>query len=715
MPMTRRTFVATSVAGLAGASAANMAGLAWGQTAAQAPPDEDGSRLWLRYAPPGPAVEGYRGVVRQIVVQGGSDTAGVIREELVDGLGGMLGREVPVSDGDVAEGAVIVGTPENSSIVAGLDLGLELSGQGTEGFVIRSTRIDGRPVTVVASVGEIGALYGAYHFLRLMATARPITGLAVAERPLVEIRMLNHWDNLDGSIERGYAGRSLWQWEELPDVVSPRYREYARANASVGINGASVNNVNADARILTPEYLRKVAALADVWRPYGVRMYLSVNFAAPVAVGGLETADPLDDGVAGYWTDKAAEIYSLIPDFGGFLVKANSEGQPGPKDYGRTHAEGANVMARALAPHGGRVIWRAFIYDPEVDPDRANRPYIEFMRLEGDFEPNVLVQIKNGAIDFQPREPFHPLFGGLRETPAMAELQPTQEYLGQARHLVYLGTMWEEFLTSDTHAEGPGSTVGRYVAGDVWPMRVTGMAGVTNPGLDANWCGHHFSQSNWYAFARLAWNHEQTAEAVADEWIRQTLTHEPETVDVIRGMMMRSREIFVNYTMPCGLHHLIGGDHYAPMPQNARSSRPSWTATYYHQAAADGVGFDRTGTGSNHVAQYHAPVRDMFSSVEACPETYLLWFHRLGWDHEMESGRTLWEELCARYHQGARDAAGLEETWASLEGRIDARRHREVAERLDEQVRHAGEWRDQILGYFQQFSGMDIVDPTRDA
>lgn len=712
MPMNRRTFVATSIAGLAGASAASCSR---GQDAARILPDEDGSRLWLRYAPPGPAAGSYREVVRQILVQGDSDTAGIIREELTGGLGRMLGQDIAVSGGEVAEGAVIVGTPENSSIVAGLDLDSELRAQGAEGFIIRSMEVAGRPATVVASVGEIGALYGTYRFLRLMATARTITGLAIAERPQVEIRMLNHWDNLDGSIERGYAGRSLWQWDDLPDGVSPRYREYARANAAVGINGASVNNVNADARILTAEYLRKVAALADIWRPYGVRMYLSVNFAAPVVVGGLATADPLDAGVAAYWEEKANEIYSLIPDFGGFLVKANSEGQPGPKDYGRTHAEGANVMARALAPHLGNVIWRAFVYDEDVDPDRANRAYIEFMRLEGEFEPNVLVQIKNGAIDFQPREPFHPLFGGLRQTPALAELQPTEEYLGQARHLVYLGTMWEEFLTSDTHAEGPGSTVGQYLAGDVWPMSVTGMAGVTNPGLDANWCGHHFSQANWYAFARLAWDHRQTAGEIADDWIRETFTNDPGTVDVIRDMMMRSREIFVNYTMPCGLHHLIGGDHYAPMPQNARASRPSWTATYYHQAAPDGIGFDRTETGSNHVAQYHPPVRDMFASVDECPEKYLLWFHHLPWDHEMDSGLTLWSELCARYHQGARDAAGLEETWASLEGKIDARRHREVAGRLDEQVRHAAEWRDQILGYFQQFSGMDIVDPTSDA
>ena len=710
MHLARRYSSAVVIVGLAVAAVACFSCVAWSQDVSP-PADEDGSKLWLRYAPPGAAAECYRDVVKQIVVQGESETAAIIREELTAGLSNMLGKEIAAERGDIQDGAVIVGTPENSAIVRGLDLEAELDGLGPEGFVIRSMTVDGRKATVVASSGEIGALYGTYHFLRLLQTAKPIAELSISEKPRVEIRMLNHWDNLNGTIERGYAGRSLWQWGDLPEEVSPRYKQYARANASVGINGASINNVNADVRILTDEYLQKVKVLADIFRPYGIRVYLSCNFSAPVAIGGLDTADPLDSAVGEWWKAKADEIYALIPDFGGFLVKANSEGQPGPKDYDRTHAEGAQVMADALAPHNGTVIWRAFIYDADVDPDRANRAYIEFMRLEGKFRPNVLVQIKNGAIDFQPREPFHPLFGGLKQTPALAELQPTQEYLGQARHLVYLGTQWEEFLDSDTYADGEGSTVGKYLAGEVFPMSVTGMAGVTNPGLDANWCGHHFSQANWYAFARLAWNYELSAEAIADEWIRLTFTNDQETVDAIRDMMMRSHEIFVSYTMPYGLHHLIGGNHYAPMPEVARSRRPDWTATYYHQAAEDGVGFDRTSAGSNNVGQYHPPVRDMFASVEDCPEKYLLWFHHLPWDHKMDSGRTLWNELCATYHQGARDAAGLRATWASLEGKIDPQRHREVMERLDEQVEHAAQWRDHILGYFQQFSGQEIVDP----
>ena len=523
------------------------------------------------------------------------------------------------------------------------------------------------------------------------------------------LRTVNHWDNPNGSIERGYAGRSVWNWNDLPDKMSPRYTMYARASASVGINGAVLNNVNADKRMLTPQYLKKIAALADLWRPYGIRVFLSVNFAAPKTLGNLSTADPLDTGVIAWWKAKADEIYELIPDFGGFLVKANSEGQPGPKDYKRTHAQGANVMADALAPHNGNVIWRAFVYDENVDPDRAKRAYIEFMALEGQFKPNVLVQIKNGPIDFQPREPFHPLFGALVKTPAMMEIQPTQEYLGQAKHLVYLGTMWKEVLDADTFAKGKGSTVGKVIEGKVHPYSITGMAGVVNTGTDANWCGHDFSQSNWYAYGRLAWDHELTAEAIAEEWVRQTWTNDVAAVKTITDMMMGSHETFVNYTMPLGLHHLIGGDHYAPMPQNDRAPRRDWTAVYYHQAATDGIGFDRTMKGNKAVEQYFPPVRDMFDDLTRCPEKYLLWFHRLPWDYKMKSGKTLWEELCGKYYLGAQQAVELGKTWEGLSGKVDPQRHKAVAAKLALQATHAAQWRDQILGYFQRFSGMQIA------
>ena len=592
MKISRREFVAAGMAGVATLSFGGLTGVTNAGTSEPRPPDEDGYKLWLRYAPAGDVAKRYRPVVRVIRVDGTSATCGVIRDELRSATTALLGSAVPLNEKGLQSGAVIVGTPQNSALIRELNWTADLSTAGDEGFIIRTTRVARHPVIVVASNSEIGALYGVFFFLRLMQTGQPIDRLNLSERPALQLRLMDHWDNLNGTIERGYGGRSLWQWNELPGKLSPRYADYARANASIGINGAVVNNVNADLRILSLECLRKVAALADVWRPYGVRMYLSANFAAPVRLGGLKTADPLDKGVADWWKAKADEIYRLIPDFGGFLVKADSEGQPGPKTYGRTHAEGANVLADALAPHNGNVMWRAFVYDQDIDPDRVKRTYIEFTHLDGQFRPNVAVQVKNGPLDFQPREPFHPLFGAMKQTSVIAEIQATQEYTGQAKHLVYLGTMWTEFLDSDTHAKGSGSTVAKALAGKVHPGRLTGMVSVTNPGLDTNWCGHHFSQSNWYAFGRLAWNPELSAEKIADEWTRMTFTNDNKTVAVIRNMMMGSRETYVNYTMPLGLHHLIGGDHYAPMPWNNHAPRADWTATYYHQASENGIGFD---------------------------------------------------------------------------------------------------------------------------
>ncbi len=700
MELSRRAFVATTVSGFAALAT---------RPSAQVRAPEDGYKLWLRYAPPGEVAGQYRDALRQIVVQGKSNTARVTREELTAALSAMLGSTIPVAATSDQPGALVVGTPATSPIVKALGWQADLTKMGPEGYIIRTTTIARRPAIAIASQGDVGALYGAFHFLRLIQTAKSIAQLDIKERPRVQLRMLNHWDNMDGSIERGYAGRSLWQWADLPGTIDPRYRDYARANASIGINGAVPNSVNADARVLTKEYLPKVAALADIWRPYGLRMYLSANFAAPVRIGGLKTADPLDRAVADWWKAKANEIYKLIPDFGGFLVKANSEGQPGPKDYGRNHAEGANVLGDAVAPHGGNVIWRAFIYDEDVDPDRAKRAYLEFTKLDGQFRPNVLVQVKNGAIDFQPREPFHPLFGALKQTSALAEIQATQEYLGQAKHLVYLGTMWQEFLEADTHAKGTGSTVGKVIAGEVIPQRVTGVASVVNPGLDRNWCGHHFSQSNWYASGRHAWNPGLSAAAIADEWTRMTFGNDSKVVAPITDMMMRSREAFVNYTMPLGLHHLIGGDHYAPMPENAKAPRRDWTATYYHQASADGVGFDRTMKGNGAVGQYFPPVRDMFDNTATCPEEFLLWFHRCSWSYRTKSGKTLWAALCEKFSDGVSQAEAMQATWQSLATQIDPQRHREVADRLAVQVGDAAKWRDHILKYFQEFSGLPIV------
>jgi alpha-glucuronidase len=666
---------------------------------------EDGSKLWLRYAPLGTLADRYRGIVRGINVSGNSPTARIIRDELTSGLSSLLSTRIADDGGD---GAVVVGTPGTSDVVRGLGWDKDIAAAGREGFVIQSAQVANRRATVIASETEIGALYGVFHFLRLIQTCAPIAPLSIIQRPKVQLRLLNHWDNLDGSIERGYAGKSLWNWNDLPGKLSRRYVDYARANASIGINASVLNNVNTDPRILSAEYLPKVAALADLWRPYGIRVYLSVNFGSPMQIGGLKSNDPIDPAVGKWWREKSDEIWRLIPDFGGFLVKANSEGQPGPQDYGRTHADGANVLANAVSPHGGIILWRAFVYDEKVDPDRIKRAYIEFTALDGKFRPNVIVQVKNGPLDFMPREPFHPLFGGMKESPVLAEVQAAQEYLGQSKHLVYLGTMWKEFFDSETFARGGGSSVGKVVDGSVYPYQLTGVAAVSNTGSDTNWCGHDFSQANWYAFGRLAWDHEIPAAHIAEEWVHMTFTNDPGAVDVIRDMMLSSRETYLNYTMPLGLHHLIGGDHYAPMPWNDAEPRRDWTATYYHRGDKAGIGVDRGRRGDNAVGQYFPPIADEFDDVSRCPEKLLLWFHRVRWDYKMRSGKTLWQELCGKYYLGHRQATALQATWKSLAGKIDPDRHRAVSERLEIQVADAGKWRDACLKYFQGFSGMAI-------
>lgn len=678
------------------------------------PTAETGHDLWLRYPPIEDAGlrETYRRAAAAIVAPAASPTGRITVAELRRGLSGMLGVDPPVADSVQASGAVVVGTPENSPIIAGLGWSEALARAGESGYLIRSASIDRHAATVIASRTEIGALYGAFHFLRLIQTRQPLTSVDISEWPRVALRLLNHWDNLNGSIERGYAGQSLWKWAELPDRVDPRIAEYGRANASIGINGAVLNNVNANPDSLTRPYLVKTAALADALRPYGIRVYLSANFAAPRTVGKLPTADPLDAEVGRFWREKADEIYALIPDFGGFLVKANSEGQPGPQDYGRTHAEGANLLADAVRPHGGIVMWRAFVYSADVDPDRVKRAYLEFVPLDGRFRDNVLVQVKNGPLDFQPREPFSPLFGAMPRTPLMAELQITQEYLGQSNHLVYLAPMWKEFLDADTYAAGPGSSVAKVLDGSVHGYARTGMAGVANTGQDANWTGHDFGQANWYAYGRLAWNHGLGAAEIADEWIRMTWGHTPDVLSTIRSLMLESRETYVNYTMPLGLHHLIGGDHYAPMPENADPRRLDWSAIYYHRADEQGIGFDRTRRGSDAVSQYRSPLRERWDDPKACPENLLLWFHRLPWDYRLNSGRTLWEGLVDHYDAGAAGARQMEQRWMTLRGKVDEERYQAVLAKLGRQAADAASWRDRILRYFQQFSKRPLAGPT---
>jgi alpha-glucuronidase len=668
---------------------------------------ETGRDLWLRYVrvADDTKLQEYRRQVTSLVAPALTPAERVRRAELQRGLKGLLGGEIPVSADVRGPGALLVGKPAGVPAIAALGLQDVLARLGPQGYLIRSVEVGGRHVTVIASLGEKGALTGAFHFLRLLQTGRSLAGLDIAERPRLDLRLLNHWDNLDGTIERGYAGRSLWNWDELPGRVDPRVEEYARANASLGINGTVVNSVNANPKSLSPEYVAKTAALADAFRPYGIRLYLSANFAAPRLLGGLPTADPLDPAVAQWWKDKAAEIYRAIPDFGGFLVKANSEGQPGPQDYKRTHADGANVLADAVRPHGGIVMWRAFVYDASVDPDRVKRASLEFVPLDGRFRDNVFVQVKNGPLDFMPREPFHPMFGAMPKTPLLAELQITQEYLGHSNHLVYLAPMWTEFLRSETYTKGPGSTVARVLDGTVEGKTQTGIAGVANTGSDANWTGHHFGQANWYAYGRLAWNPDLGPEEIADEWIRMTWGGTPDVVDTIRSMMLASREALVRYSMPLGLHHLIGGDHYAPMPENPDPRRADWSAIYYHRASPEAVGFDRTRTGSGAVDQYHSPLREQWGDPKTTPDALLLWFHRLPWDYRMKSGRTLWDEIVREYTRGAEEAARLEEQWKSLEGKVDRERWEAVLAKLRIQAADAAAWRDKCLRYFAQFSG----------
>lgn len=675
---------------------------------------EDGYRLWLRYEPLAAAErDRCSSEWTHVVFDARSPTRSAARHELAEALRGLLGNALPFEDAPRGRAALVVGTPRSSPLIASLDLGRELEPLGAEGFVIRRADAGGVRSTILAANDDLGVLYGTFHLLRLLQTGRAAGAigsgaLGAAEAPRLRHRMLQHWDNLDGTIERGYAGFSLWDWHKLPDYVDPRVIDYARANASLGINGVLLTNVNADALVLTPHYLRKVAALADAFRPYGIRVHLSARFSAPIEIGDLPTADPLDAGVVAFWRAKAAEIYEHIADFGGFVVKANSEGQPGPGDYGRTHAEGANLLADALAPHGGTVFWRAFIYRSDPRDDRAKQAFAELSPLDGEFRENVSLQVKNGPIDFQPREPPHPLFGAMPATSVAAEFQLTQEYLGFATHLVYLGALMEETLSADTFAAGAGSTVARVLTGAVHGRPASGLVAVSNAGTDRNWCGHPFAQANWYAFGRLSWDPELRADAIADEWVRMTFTNDERFVGPTRAMMLASREAVVDYMTPLGLHHLMAWDHhYGPGPWIAQG-RPDWTSVYFHRADAHGVGFDRSASGSGAVAQYAPPLRELFGRPDTCPEALLLWFHHVGWGRKMKSGRTLWDELVHKYHRGVEAVRAMQRTWSSLDGLVDPARHEHVRALLKIQEKEARWWRDACVLYFQTFSGLPV-------
>ncbi len=677
---------------------------------------EDGYRLWLRYDKidnPALLIQ-YKKIIQSVSVKGNSPTINVIRQELKNGLTGLLGDEIKFADTETASVIFIKVTSPTL---------------GAEGFSIGSNTVSGKTTIIIKANTDKGLLYGCFYFLRLLQMQQSLDNFSIISAPEIKLRLLDHWDNLNRSVERGYAGISIWNWHTLPDYIDQRYIDYARANASIGINGTVLTNVNANALVLTSMYLNKVAALANTFRPYGIKVYLTARFSSPIEIGGLKTADPIDPSVQQWWKVKAKEIYKLIPDFGGFLVKANSEGQPGPQNYNRTHADGANMLADAVAPYGGIIMWRAFVYDvrvqkatedygadvvdknavPIASADRFKQAYEQFKPLDGQFRKNVLVQVKNGPIDFQPREPFSPLFGAMQQTPLMMEFQLTQEYLGQGTNLVFEAPLFKEVLNTDTYTKGKGSVVAKIVDGSLYTHDISGMAAVSNIGNDRNWTGNLFGQANWYTLGRLAWNGNISSEQIADEWIRQTFSNSKIFVDDIKELMLNSREAMVNYMTPLGLHHIMAnGHHYGPAPWSDNLPRADWNPVYYHRADAAGIGFDRTATGSNALAQYAPEVRRLYENVNTCDEKFLLWFHHVSWTHKMRSGRTLWDELCNKYNDGVLGVRKMQNTWNKFENMVDKERFEQVKMLLSIQEKEAVWWRNACLLYFQTFSKMEI-------
>jgi len=673
---------------------------------------EDGYRLWLRYAPvAGPLRAGYAARSRRVMAFGRSAAMQAAVSELNTGLTRMLGSapDAGTTPAAVTEGSVILGTPAASAEIAARAGALGLSAAGPEGFVLQSTRWNGHAVTLIAANTDVGVLYGAFRYLQLMQMHAPVSELDLHDAPRLKLRVLDHWDNPDRSVERGYAGQSIWDFWRLPDYVDPRYTDYARADASVGINGVVLNNVSANPIYLTHDWIAKVAAIAAVLRPYGIHVYLSVPFNSPLTLKETQTGDPRDPAVSAWWRAKADEIYRAIPDFGGFLIKADSEGQPGPRDYHLTQAQGANMIADALALHGGVLMWRAFVYASVDKQDRVRQAFTEFKPLDGRFASNVLVQIKNGPLDFQPREPAHPLFGALPQTNEMLEVQLTKEYLGFATHLVYLGELYAEVLRWDTFAHGAGSTVARVIDGSLDRHDLTGMAGVANVGTDRNWTGSIFGQADWYAFGRLSWNPEGDPRLIAGDWVRMTFSTDPQVVTPIVAMMMRSREAVVDYMTPLGLAHLMGtGHHYGPAPWVDTLKRAEWNPVYYHHAARDGIGFDRTVTGSNALADYAPEIARRLADPNADEAKFVLWFHHLPWSYRLASGRTVWEELIHRYDRGVGTVRAMSDTWDSLEPSVDPERFAQTAAFLRVQQREAQWWRDACIAYFSSRSGLPL-------
>ena len=672
-----------------------------------------GYDLWLEYSEirEPTILSEYQKLTNSIFFSGGNSILLNAQNELVKGLDAMLGQASDIQDSPNLSNTMWVVKKDglNQELQSALKGYFEQIGK--EGFIIKSVSVDGKNILLISANEDTGILYGVFKFLQLMKMQKSLDEINLTEAPKIDLRMLNHWDNLDRTIERGYAGFSLWNWQKLPKYIDQRYKDYARANASIGINATVLTNVNANALVLTSAYLEKVAALADVFRPYGIKVYLTARFSAPIEIGELNTADPLDKDVIEWWNNKVTEVYKYIPDFGGFLVKANSEGQPGPQNYGRTHVDGANMLATALKPFDGLVIWRAFVYSETDATDRAKQAFTEFVPYDGNFLENVLVQVKNGPIDFQPREPFHPMFGAMPNTPLVMEFQITQEYLGFSSHLVFLPKLYEEVLDAETYRKGKNSTVAKVIDGSLFNKKISGMAGVANIGTDMNWTGHPFAQANWYGYGRLAWDPYLSSETIADEWLRLTYSNNSEFVKPVKSIMIASREAVVNYMTPMGLHHLMDtGHHYGPGPWVGDLSRPEWNPTYYHNADKNGIGFDRTPSGSNATSQYAPEMAKIFNDPETCPEEYLLWFHHLPWDYKLKNGGILWDAIALKYQKGVNQVEEMISIWKQVKTYISDDQYNEVRMLLEIQLQEAKWWRNASLLYFQTFSGRELPD-----
>ena len=680
----------------------------------------DGYKLWLDYqliSNPTTKQE-MTDLMSEVFIFGEDPTYDAIRNELNLASQKMILKAPSFNTSEETKAQLWLGTRTQISQFLSLTQQVEIKDLGEDGYWMGPIELDGKTHYAIVGNRPIGVLYGVYNLIKSIQTDTFDKTILITDYPKVKLRMLNHWDNLDKTVERGYAGASIWDWHKLPGYVDPRYIEYARANASLGINAVSVTNVNAKAIVLTTDFMKKVKVLADLFRPYGIKVFLTARFSAPIEIGGLDTADPLDPEVKEFWKKKTDEIYSYIPDFGGFLVKANSEGQPGPHEYGRNHADGANMLADALAPHQGLLIWRAFVYSHEVDEDRHKQANIEFEPLDGKFKENVILQVKNGAIDFQPREPFHPLFGALKKTQVGMEFQITQEYLGQATQLVFLAPMWEEVLKSQTFTPTANSTVASVIETPVNEKAITLMAGVSNIGTDRNWTGHLFGQANWYAFGKQAWNPEINSDEIADEWIKLTFGQNKGIVEKIRQMMLQSHESALNYMTPLGLHHIMGrSHHYGPAPW-VTGGRADWTSLYYHRADSLGIGFDRTSSGTDALAQYAPEIENEWSDPHQIPEMYLLWFHHVPWDFKLKDGNTLWNGLAYHYDRGVNSVREMQETWKNLQSEIDPEQWDHVNQLLAIQETEAVWWRNACLLYFQTFSQLpfpsEIEQPTGD-